>query len=121
MPNQNFNLPHGRCPVCGREEVLMISNNPLLPQQQMCFSCIAERLSYQNLNHADFFCRTFNLPFDPDAWISIAKDEAEKNAKTAAVNTFRTYTEYALSQDKNKPNLAYASSTADLWSRTNRE
>lgn len=99
----------------------MFSNNPLAPQPQICFSCISSLLSYENLSHADLFCRTFNLPFNPDLWISIAKDETSKSPSAAPQSTFKTYTETVLSDAANQPNLSYTSTTSDLWLRTNRE
>lgn len=64
--HQDFQFPIGKCSHCGRtNQVLMFSNNPLLGET-ICFDCINKALSYQNLSHADFFCRTYNLPFQPE-------------------------------------------------------
>lgn len=59
----NFTL--GTCPKCGRKGILMKSNNPLTGNT-ICFDCIRNNLNYNNLEHADFFCRTYNLPFNPE-------------------------------------------------------
>lgn len=56
----------GKCPKCGKTKELMFSNNPL-SGGTICFDCIKENLKYDNLEHADFFCRTYNLPFNPEA------------------------------------------------------
>lgn len=56
----------GKCPKCGRNKELMFSNNPL-SGGTICFDCIKENLKYDNIEHADFFCRTYNLPFNPEA------------------------------------------------------
>ena len=49
------------CPHCGRMAELVISNNPLTGVS-ICYDCINKQLDYQNLEHAEFFCRTYNLP-----------------------------------------------------------
>ena len=91
---------------------LMYSNNPL-SGDTICFDCISSNLLYSNLEHADFFCRTYNLPFNPQLWIEVSK--------TYETQTFREYTIMQLSDEKNQPNLYYSSSTRDVWSRTNKE
>lgn len=59
----------GICSKCGeKHKELMFSNNPLDPSDNsfICFDCIKETLNYNSIEHADFFCRRFNLPFLPD-------------------------------------------------------
>ena len=90
----------------------MYSNNPL-SGNTICFTCIEQNLSYTNLEHADFFCRTYNIPFNPQLWIELAN--------TYNTQVFREYTAMQLLDDANKPNLYYSSSTRDIWSRTNKE
>lgn len=103
----------GICPKCGRKNVqLMFSNNPL-SGNTICFNCIQENLSYNNLEHADFFCRTYNLPFNPELWIQTSKEFGP--------DVFREYAALILSDADNQPNLLYTSSTKDLWSRLNKE
>ena len=59
-----INFKIGTCPKCGKRNVqLMFSNNPL-DGGTICFDCIKENLDYKNLEHADFFCRTYNLSFN---------------------------------------------------------
>ena len=90
----------------------MFSNNPL-DGGTICFSCIRENLNYQNLEHADFFCRTYNLPFNPELWIQTSKEFGP--------GVFKEYAALILSQEDNQPNLAYSPSTRDLWGRVNKE
>lgn len=90
----------------------MYSNNPL-SGTTICFDCIKNNLNYNNLEHAEFFCRTYNLAWKPDLWINIVSEYKEA--------TFRHYTELILNDEENRPNLAYESSTRDIWSRTNKE
>ena len=110
----------GKCPKCGRIQVkLMFSNNPLdvandgTPLNTICFDCIKENLNYDNLEHADFFCRRYNLPFNPELWMMLAEEE-----KT---DVFEKYTKTVLEDPTYSPNLSYASSTHDLWSKVNKE
>lgn len=108
-----INFRVGPCPKCGRRSTqLMFSNNPL-DGGTVCFDCIKENLNYQNLEHADFFCRTYNLPFNPELWIQTAKEFGP--------DSFREYAALILSEEENKPNLAYSGSTRDLWGRVNKE
>lgn len=102
----------GICPKCGRKAILMYSNNPL-SGETVCFDCICNNLSYLNLEHADFFCRTYNLPFKPELWMKLAEEYK--------VAVFRKYTEMILEDEENRPNLAYETSTHDIWKRTNKE
>ncbi len=50
-----------KCPKCGRYAELMLSNNPLIGAP-ICFDCINQKLNKDNIGHAEFFCRTYNLP-----------------------------------------------------------
>ena len=90
----------------------MFSNNPL-DGGTICFDCIKDNLNYQNLEHADFFCRTYNLPFNPELWIQTTKEFGP--------DSFREYAALILSDADNQPNLAYSPSTRDLWGRVNKE
>ena len=111
--HQDFQFPIGKCPHCGRtNQVLMFSNNPL-SGETICFDCINKALNYQNLSHADFFCRTYNLPFQPELWMKLAEEEGQ--------NTFKAYTCVILTDKTFQPNLYYQSSTADVWSKVNAE
>jgi hypothetical protein len=49
----------------------------------------------------------------PDLWLELSKEEN--------IDLFKEYTLVVLNDDQNKPNLAFTSSTKDLWSRTNKE
>ena len=102
----------GICPKCGRKAVLMFSNNPL-SGTTICFDCIKNNLNYNNLEHAEFFCRTYNLAWKPELWMKLAEEYQEA--------TFRKYTELILDMPENRPNLVYETSTHDIWSRTNKE
>lgn len=108
-----FSFPTKTCPSCGKKTKVMYSNNPL-SGNTICFSCINKQLKYDNIQHADFFCRTYNLPFDPNKWIEISEEYKEE--------TFAIYAEYMFTKyDEERHNLYYTSTTADLWALTNKE
>lgn len=90
----------------------MISNNPL-SGTTICFDCIGSKLNYDNLEHADFFCRSYNLPFDPNRWLEVVE--------VFGIDTFEHYTALMLEDEENRPNLAYSGSTRDLWAAVNKE
>ena len=102
------------CPKCGKKKKLMYSNNPL-SGPTICFDCIAEQLNPNNIEHADFFCRTYNLPWLPELWLNLI------DTVSPLSSIFEQYTTLVLEDSENQPNLAYSSSTKDLWSRTNKE
>lgn len=103
----------GTCPKCGRRNIkLMFSNNPL-SGDVICFDCIKANLNYQNIEHADFFCRTYNLPMLPDLWINLADEIGN--------DVFEKYTQVVLEDPTYSPNLSYSSATKDLWSHINKE
>ena len=106
METKNLKFQIGQCPKCGRRGELMLSNNPL-SGPTICFHCIAENLNTADLNHAEFFCRTYNLPWNPQLWISLAEDEKGEEL-------FKQYTLLCLNDPTNQPNLGYSSSTKDL-------
>jgi hypothetical protein len=100
------------CPKCGKRKKLMLSNNPL-SGNTICFDCINEQLDYNNIEHAEFFCRTYNLPWKPELWLNLVTEHG--------ASTFEEYTTLVLEDKADQPNLAYTSTTKDLWSRTNKE
>ena len=107
-----MNFKQDICPKCGEKAELMISNNPL-DGGTICFNCIKENLVYNNLEHANFFCRTYNLPFLPELWIQLCEDVKD--------NVFKEYTATILNSPENQPNLAFCDSTKDLWAKVNSE
>ena len=76
-------MNYDTCPKCGQKATLMYSHNPgAIP---ICFSCIKGAYDYENLVHANLFCRTFDIPFDPNHWIKVAEEKKGE--------VFRLYTE----------------------------
>lgn len=102
----------GLCPKCGKMRKLSFSNNPL-SGSPICFQCVNDQLDYNNITHGEFFCRTYNLPWNPELWIEVVREYK--------ANVFEEYSKFMLDEQENKPNLAYESTTKDLWARTNSE
>jgi hypothetical protein len=101
-------LKTGRCGVCGANTNLIPSNNPIVPSA--CTKCIEANFDLKNLEQADFFCRTYNIPFDPNMWIkSIKQDEK---------NILQSYQAFYLDTLEVKE---YISNTKDVWKRVNKE
>lgn len=63
-----MNFKIGTCPHCGKIGRLVYSNNPLISNDKptICFDCIKRQFKHDNLEHADFFCRTYNYSFNPE-------------------------------------------------------
>lgn len=98
-----------KCPKCTKHNTILPSNNPLVPS--VCNYCVTSSLDYKNLEHGDFFCRTYNLPFKPDKWIEYSK--------TKGTDTFKTYIKYI--SENYKETLYYNTPTSDLWKKVNQE
>lgn len=107
MSQINFKID--KCPKCGKIQMIVPSNNPLTPS--VCNTCITTSLQWDNIEHGDFFCRAYNLPFNPELWIKIAKVEKE--------NTFKEYVLEIAAREKQT--LYYNSPTGDLWKKANKE
>lgn len=99
----------GRCPKCGRLAEIIYSNNPIVPG--ICEKCVAANLDPSDLTQANFFCRTYNLPFDPEKWIDLYEKTGDK--------VFTYYTKHFHStSDKT---LYYRDATKDWWTELNEE
>ena len=98
-----------KCPICGKIGKIIKSNNPIVPG--VCDKCLNEQIDFNNLKQANFFCRSYNLPWLPDRWIEIAKD--------AKQDTFDIYT--TVIGDEYPVSLYNGDVTEDLWDKMNRE
>lgn len=104
-----MSLTKGKCPKTGNYGELVFSNNPLV--QPICVDEVKKQIDVNNLEHADFFCRTYNLPFDANKWTKILERNPDK--------VIEIYTKQFLAE--NKENLYYETSTKDLWKEMNEE
>lgn len=101
-------LKTGKCAVCGANTTLIPSNNPIVPHT--CVKCIEANFDLKNLEQADFFCRTYNIPFEPNMWIkSIKQDEK---------NILQNYQAFYLDTLEVKE---YITNTKDVWKKVNKE
>lgn len=98
-----------RCPICGLTKEVIPSNNPIV--KGVCSDCLNKQLKYDNLQNANFFCKTFNLPFKPDVWMRIAT-KAKKD-------TFKHY--YTVIKDETPDQFYHATANDDLWSKVDEE
>jgi hypothetical protein len=101
-------LKTGRCGLCGANTTLIPSNNPIVPHT--CTKCIEANFDLKNLEQADFFCRTYNIPFEPNMWLkSIKQDER---------NILQNYQAFYLDTLEIKE---YITNTKDVWKKVNKE
>ena len=61
-----------KCPSCGKNSTILPTNNPLM--SPVCLECINLTLDYKKIEHGDFFCRTYNIPFKPELWMKMSKE-----------------------------------------------
>lgn len=61
---RNIKFQEGICPFTGKKDILMKGKNPLVPA--IGFNHIKNNLNALKTEDADFFCRTFDIPFDPN-------------------------------------------------------
>lgn len=100
-------LKYGKCPVCGRSHTLLPSNNPLVAP--ICTACLGEKINADDLKEVNFFCRTLNIPFDPDLWIKMRKEFKQ--------NVFKEYAGFFYDSGKQE----YKDPDRNLWQRINDE
>lgn len=97
------------CPLCGKAKRIVQSNNPIVAG--VCEDCLNEQFDYTNLKQANFFCRTYNLPWHPDKWCTISKEAKQE-----------TFYEYVtVIKDEYPHSLYNEEQTADLWGQLNEE
>lgn len=91
----------GKCRKCGNLNYILPSNNPLV--ESMCPSCVNKALDVSKLEHFAFFCRTFNLPFYPNTYLSLYKEHKGQ--------TWYKYIEALIDNGK----LEYTDKVTDVW------
>ncbi len=72
-------------------------------------NCINEILDASRVEHFAFFCRTYNLPFNPNVYMVLYKEERK--------NVFVRYVETLLDEGK----LKFDEPTGDLWKEVEKE
>lgn len=97
-----------KCTQCGSKDRVLQSNNPLVGD--ICEKCVQDKLDHKNIEHADFFCRTMNVPLNPEVWINMAEEFEEK--------VFYEYIEFIKDEEED----AYlVDGTKDIWKTVNEE
>jgi hypothetical protein len=97
-----------KCPKCGKNNLILPSNNPLV--ESVCNNCIVSKIKYDDLERADFFCRTYNLPFYPERWIKLSNIYKE--------NVFK---EYISEMNEIHKEAVYKTKVTDIWKEASRE
>lgn len=96
-----------KCPRCGNLNYILPSNNPLV--EGRCISCVNEALDVSKVEHFAFFCRTYNLPFDLNLYMTLYKKHKNK--------TFMAYVEALLDDGT----LSFADKVTDVWPEVEKE
>ena len=102
-----MDLKINTCSKCGQKHTILPSNNPLVPK--ICTKCVIQAINYNDMEQADFFCRTYNIPFDPNIWIKMAKEYKE--------NMFKHYVDFHMEDEE----VGYEHDNMDLWKEMNKE
>ena len=98
-----------KCPKCGKLGLVLTSNNPISPG--ICLECLQNFIDYKDLKAADYFCRTYNIPFDPNKWIKIAE--------SVGIQVFETYTEIIM-DERPKDIYSIQEDNGDSWAEVNK-
>lgn len=106
-------LKIGKCPLCGRLVEVLPSNNPI--SGDICLDCLFEQINVKNLEQANFFCRTYNIPFNPDKWVEVVERLGSNK------NVFHAYTELWWDSNPDAIVLWAEGRTKDLWTEVNKE
>lgn len=96
-----------KCPRCNNLNYVLPSNNPLV--KGVCVSCVNEVLNPASVEDFAFFCRTYNIPFSPNAYMGLYKEH--KNL------IFVKYVEALVDDGK----LEYADTLKDTWKEVQSE
>ena len=105
-----INFKVSKCPRCDKIGKLIFSNNPIAPG--ICTKCLQREIDPTNLEQVDFFCRTYNLPFDPKQWVELYN--------RCGAQVFEQYVSMFV-ETTNPDNLYYSPVTKDVWKRLNEE
>lgn len=102
-----MNIKQEKCPQCGSIHYVVPSNNPLV--KGVCINCLNETLDVSRVDHFEFFCRTYNLPFSPNIYMNLYREYK--------LMTFVKYVETLVDDGK----LNFNEPTGDLWKEVEKE
>lgn len=72
-----MNIVKEKCSRCGNLNYILPSNNPLV--KGICVNCVGGMLDVSRVEHFEFFCRTYNIPFNPNLYMLLYKNTEVKN------------------------------------------
>lgn len=104
-----MDLRKGICPITNKADILVFSNNPLAIPVGIKY--IEDTIDLTDLGNANFFCRTYNLPFNPTYWIKAIQMDSGRNI---IQNYFEIFV-------KLKDKIEYKDAADDVWRRANEE
>lgn len=100
-------LSKQKCSRCGNIHNVLPSNNPLV--DGICTTCVNEILDASRVEHFEFFCRTYNLPFSPNIYMALYR----KHYK----NVFEEYINTLVDDGQ----LKFNEPTGDVWPQVEKE
>lgn len=103
----------GKCALCGKLVEILPSNNPIVGGA--CPDCLFKQVNPKNLEQANFFCRTYNIPFNPDKWVELV-DRLGGNK-----SVFEAYMMLWWEDNPNTTVMWAEGRTKDLWREVNAE
>ena len=106
-------LKMGKCALCNKLTEILPTNNPI--GGSLCLDCLIKQINPKNLEQANFFCRTYNIPFKPDKWTEL--QERLGSNKTI----FAAYVEMWAETNPSTPVMWAEGRTKDLWTEVNAE
>ena len=102
----------GKCSKCTKLKEILPSNNPLF--EGTCLDCLSTQINSKNLEQANFFCRSYNIPFKPELWTELSDRLGSSNT------IFSAYLEH-WQAGSDAPVMWAEGRTKDLWTELNAE
>ena len=106
-------LKIGKCASCGKLVEILPTHKP--SGGNLCLDCLFKQINPKNLEQANFFCRTYNVPFRPELWTEL--QERLGSNKTI----FAAYLERWAEQNPDTQVMWAEGRTKDLWTEVNAE
>lgn len=97
-----------KCSRCGRQGYIIPSNNPLF-NGTICLDCINAAIDVSNMEHFAFFCRTYNLPVNPNLYLGCLKKDKSNAIKLYLENLY------------DNGDLEFKDATTDQWKEVEKE
>lgn len=104
-----MNVPKEKCSKCGNLNYVVPSNNPLV--KGVCQNCLGSMLDVSRVEHFEFFCRTYNLPFNPNLYMVLYRATDLKNS------VFVSYVEKLSDSGE----IKFNEPTGDVWKKVEEE